>query len=287
MHSRFLHSLTAATVLTSLVTLGSAAFASSITFDVANSSHFKGSIPPTYETSPTRIATATPLISRNLSIPNFSDLEGDGKFWFGGWTPGEPNPNSPGFEFSVTAVTSIRPGHLKYTFFSGNWSDLWLGPSVLSVWGSTNNFETSVLIARHTLRITNPTDLTGGNFFDDDCSVLGTLTPGQTVAVRFVGSYEGSSRPETPAGFSKRTDADSNLILEVQPLAPVTEAKLYAGITVTGTIGEIVTVQYTTDLTETGPWQTLKSITLTDPSTIVIDYDSVGSPKRLYRVAKE
>lgn len=276
-----------APLIASFLSICGASYAGTITFDVANSSHYQGNIPPSYAPGIARIASATPLVANGMAIPNFSDLEGTGKFWFGGWTPGNPGPTSPGLEFSVTAKASFRPGHLRYTFFSGNWSDTWLGPSVVSVWASTNNFATSVLVTNHQVRITNPGDLSGGNLFEDDLSAIGTLAPGQTLTVRFVGSYEGSSRPETPAGFSKRVEGDSNLILDVQPTSPVSKIQMYSGITVSGTVGDKVSVQYSTNLTEAGPWTTLTTLTLSEGSAIVIDYESPTQPSRLYRAVKE
>jgi formylglycine-generating enzyme required for sulfatase activity len=58
--------------------------------------------------------------------------------------------------------------------------------------------------------------------------------------------------------------------------------QMFAGLSITGTVGTTYQVLYTTNVQPGGQWQVLTNITLTASSFRFIDWDSVPSPKRFY-----
>ena len=63
--------------------------------------------------------------------------------------------------------------------------------------------------------------------------------------------------------------------------------KMYAGVNVYGPAGSNCVVQYATNLTVPVTWTPLKSVTILNNPTVIIDYDSPGQPKRFYRTVPQ
>ena len=63
---------------------------------------------------------------------------------------------------------------------------------------------------------------------------------------------------------------------------------IYPGVTITGTIGYIYTIQRTPDLANTNSWVTLTNLTLSQPVQIWVDTSAdaskPGNPRYFYRV---
>jgi len=61
---------------------------------------------------------------------------------------------------------------------------------------------------------------------------------------------------------------------------------LYAGLTITGTVGKTFNIQSTTDLADNNSWTTIASITLTQPVQLWVDtsVNVATSGKRFYRI---
>src|ERR1035437_4708482 len=64
---------------------------------------------------------------------------------------------------------------------------------------------------------------------------------------------------------------------------PVLEARVYAGITVTGTVSAAYTIEATTNLAVTNGWVALTNVVLPSSPWVYIDYASPGMAKRFYR----
>lgn len=207
-----------ATVLLSLAMDGQACAGvmHSVYYDIANSNQSQGPLSPQYDDNSQACATASLLSPVGLSLSNFSDTGGLGKYWFCGWSTTYPGYGSPNIEFSIAPVVPIQAMSLKYTLFVGIWSGLWSGPTHFDVWASTDGFATATQVGGH---------VAYGDYwyvypwadanrtFTENLSSLGTVNPGQTLSVRFVGWGEAPSNAGTPAGFSNRFADESNVIL--------------------------------------------------------------------------
>src|SRR5450756_1695534 len=66
---------------------------------------------------------------------------------------------------------------------------------------------------------------------------------------------------------------------------PVLEARMYAGITVTGTVSATYAIEATTNLGVTNGWVALTNVVLTTSPWVYIDYASPGMTKRFYRAS--
>jgi sulfatase modifying factor 1 len=66
---------------------------------------------------------------------------------------------------------------------------------------------------------------------------------------------------------------------------PVLEARMYAGITVTGTVSGVYTIEATTNLAVTNGWVALTNVVLPASPWVYIDYASPGMAKRFYRAS--
>ena len=64
---------------------------------------------------------------------------------------------------------------------------------------------------------------------------------------------------------------------------PTLAARMYAGITVTGTVSATYTIEATTNLGLTNGWVALTNVVLPASPWIYIDYASPGTPRRFYR----
>ena len=58
---------------------------------------------------------------------------------------------------------------------------------------------------------------------------------------------------------------------------------MYAGISITGTVGRSYRLEYTTDINQAIGWQNLATVTLTQSPHLYIDTGSAGEAKRFYR----
>lgn len=194
-------------------------------------------LPATYTGGAEALGTGSSLVADSLyrwsqGYPPYPNLTEPGHWVFAGWTTTLPtSPNDlPFMGFSFTATEAVSFGDMRYTFFSGNWSDIWIGPSLLQVWASRDGFVTSSLIAQHSLVATHP--FTGAEVtYEDDFSSLGTFVTGETLSVRFVASYHGQSRiGDAPGGFLYAVQGpQTNLTLAVAASA-VPEPSTYAMI---------------------------------------------------------
>ncbi len=72
--------------------------------------------------------------------------------------------------------------------------------------------------------------------------------------------------------------------LEAQT-GPVLEARMYAGIAVTGTVSATYTIEATTNLALTNGWVALTNVVLPASPWVYIDYASPGMAKRFYRTS--
>jgi len=66
---------------------------------------------------------------------------------------------------------------------------------------------------------------------------------------------------------------------------PVLEARMYAGITVTGTVSATYAIEATTNLALTNGWVALTNVVLPANPWVYIDYASPGMTKRFYRAS--
>ena len=55
---------------------------------------------------------------------------------------------------------------------------------------------------------------------------------------------------------------------------------------VSGDVGSTYQVQYSTDLSQPGQWQTLTNIVMADSSTVLVDFGAVGTERRFYQAEK-
>jgi formylglycine-generating enzyme len=60
--------------------------------------------------------------------------------------------------------------------------------------------------------------------------------------------------------------------------------QLYAGLTITGTMGSVYVVQFVTNLSQTNNWQTLTNLTLTSSPYLWMDLSTAATANRFYRV---
>jgi formylglycine-generating enzyme required for sulfatase activity len=72
--------------------------------------------------------------------------------------------------------------------------------------------------------------------------------------------------------------------LEAQT-GPVLEARMYAGITITGTVSAAYTIEATTDLAVMNGWVALTNMVFPTSPWVYIDYASPGMAKRFYRAS--
>jgi hypothetical protein len=63
---------------------------------------------------------------------------------------------------------------------------------------------------------------------------------------------------------------------------PGLDVHMYAGLTLSGTVGTTYEIQYSTNLNSTN-WQPLADITLTNSPCLYFDTNSASAPKRFYR----
>ena len=64
---------------------------------------------------------------------------------------------------------------------------------------------------------------------------------------------------------------------------PIIGVQLYAGITVTGTVGAVYSIQYVTDLSQTNGWIVLTNVTLTHSPYLWVDTTQPARTTRFYR----
>ena len=67
---------------------------------------------------------------------------------------------------------------------------------------------------------------------------------------------------------------------------PSLDLHLVPAITLTGSIGRSVRVDYINQFGPTDAWVTLDTLTLTNTSQLYFDISSIGQPRRLYRVVQ-
>jgi hypothetical protein len=183
----------------------------SVTYDIDTAYQGNSSLPAELSPNSSSIIAASSMqYGGGLSLSNWSYLEDSGQWVFGGWAQGSPIYQAPNIQFSITAKQAFIPSTLTYTFFSGNWSDVWIGPYVLETWASTDNFTTATKVQRHGLVITKPW-LNTTNIFTDDLSILGLVDEGQTLSIRFV-TIPAHDGPEAPAGFMKKYSNNTDVI---------------------------------------------------------------------------
>lgn len=86
------------------------------------------------------------------------------------------------------------------------------------------------------------------------------------------------------AGFLTYLGFFSLLNLVRADTPPTIGVQLYAGITITGTVGTVYSVQYATNLTAASPWITLTNLNLTHSPFLWIDTTQPAVTRRFYRV---
>lgn len=97
-------------------------------------------------------------------------------------------------------------------------------------------------------------------------------------------------QPSQAGNYSVRVPSVYGSALSANATLTVSPAHLGVGmhpfLTITGTVGKTLGIQYTTDLAQSNSWINLTNLTLTAPVQEWIDtsVDAVGSPKRFYRV---
>jgi hypothetical protein len=209
----------------SMLTWSSLADDVTVFYDISQASQSDIALAPNYGNGAEELLNASQLQHNDLSYPTFCCLEGPGHWVFTGWSiPPLTGSDGPNIEFSITAKADLLPKSLKYSFFRGNWSDIYGGPGSLYVWASTNDFATGILVAQHlSLAGSKPWNNTVNNF-DDDVSEIGKISSGQTLKIRFLASYDGPwSRPNyAPGGFMHHysDNHDVTLVLSNIVVAP-------------------------------------------------------------------
>jgi hypothetical protein len=196
--------------------------ATSVYFDVANAGNGLTSLAPSYTNGANALASATALAAHGVNPSYDSDLGSPGDFLFTGWGSKYGNPpyehNHDGthrnIDFSITATQAISFGSLKYSVFSGIWSNMG-GPHCLVVYASRNNFATNTLIRNAGWRLyqTLPYITDCPNDFVDDLSGLGVLGSGQTMSFRF--EIGDADYGQIAAGFWNKSVNDFNPTLEL------------------------------------------------------------------------
>jgi len=153
-----------------IVFLGNVANATvCVQYNIGGWSHYYGDLPASYVNGANSLVSASLLApTGGLSIPNNSNMGGNGKFWFAGWSAADPFPtSSPAIQFSITASQSVSLGTMSYSWFSGNWSDRWFGPNYLDVRASKDNWATNQIISGHYTWSHYPDSGYSYNFTDD------------------------------------------------------------------------------------------------------------------------
>jgi hypothetical protein len=99
-------------------------------------------------------------------------------------------------------------------------------------------------------------------------------------------AYSFSGRIDEPAIYNRALSAGEIQQVFSCQLAPVLSLGLYPGISINGSAGEVVAIQYVTNVNSTN-WTTITNVTLTQPSQFWVDGEnnvSVGGhPRRFYR----
>lgn len=193
--------------------------AHSVFYDIASANAYQTSRSPQYTGNAQSFVVGSNLVREGLYVGNFSDLNVTGQWVQNGWTTSTlSGSNGPNISFSLTAVTPLRLGNLRYTFFSGNWSDIWIGPYTLHVWASKDGFATAQKISTARLMITKPWLNTTNNFVYD-ISTLGPLAAGETLTIRFLASHDGAydEAHSAPSGFMNKYPDNYNPTVEVEP----------------------------------------------------------------------
>jgi hypothetical protein len=82
--------------------------------------------------------------------------------------------------------------------------------------------------------------------------------------------------------FGSVTNAPAQLVVNPANIS----IALYAGITVSGGVGNTYGLQYSTNLSDTNDWTTITNLTLQEPVEVWVDTsaDASKTPKRFYRV---
>ena len=76
-------------------------------------------------------------------------------------------------------------------------------------------------------------------------------------------------------------------VIAVEPPAPpVLEAQMYAGVTITGTVGRSYAIQATMNPADANAWVTITNVVLPASPWVFIDYDSPALGKRFYRAVE-
>lgn len=185
----------------------------SVQYNINGWSQYSGNLAASYVDGSNLLVSASSLSPTNgLYIPGNSNMGGNGKFWFAGWHSGGDPISNPSIQFSITASQPVSLGTMSYSWFSGNWSDIWFGPNYLDVCASTDNWATYQLIDEFRIYNSHP-DSDGSNYCIDDLSSLGVLSAGETVSIRFVGCGAGGDA----AGFVHEFPDQQNLMINVTP----------------------------------------------------------------------
>ena len=219
------------TIVLCLSAAESALAQSALYYGIDSACQGVGPLIPNYVNGSQSYVTASTLQATGLSLSSFSDTSGLGKYWFGNWPTSNPGVSGANIGFSITPTTTIQPTTIDYTLFVGIWSGLWSGPTQFDVWASVDGFQTETLIADH---------YAYGDYnyllpwaddpytFHDDLSILGSINPGQTLSIEFVGFGEAPSNAGTPAGFSNLYADETNVIFNFNPVPEPTTDCLMA-----------------------------------------------------------
>ncbi|MCL5096564.1 MAG: hypothetical protein M1608_03325 [Candidatus Omnitrophica bacterium] len=153
-------------------------------------------------------------------------------------------------------------------------------------------------VSAYNLEDTPPTgwavaSITGGGAFDADSGkvrwgpfadgktriLMYLVTPpsGAVGTVAFQGSATFDGSDEIPIIGQRQTTRQPYQV-------PSLSVNAYAGLTVTGTVGQTNLIQYVTDLNETNNWITLTTLIMTNTSHLWFDPASATAPRRFYRV---
>jgi hypothetical protein len=205
-------------------------YALTLYYDIASAQVNQRTITPIYIGDAQSALFASNLTaSAGSNNPNSSDL-GTGNFVFANWAGPTGDPVIAGLtsyvEFDLTAKSSLTLNSMRYTYFSGVWSDM-AGPQVEWVALSKDNFTTST-VTSHGLQLTRPWEYCPNNIVDN-LSGLGTINPGETVSIRFYASW--SDYPFIPAGLWNKSPDNYNLTVDFTSNASaVPEPSTYAAI---------------------------------------------------------
>jgi hypothetical protein len=112
-------------------------------------------------------------------------------------------------------------------------------------------------------------------------AIVGGVPAGQNL-------YSFSGRIDEPAIYNRALSAAEIQAIFSCQLSPVLSLGLYPGLTINGSAGQTIAIQYATNV-NSSIWTTITNVTLTQPSQLWIDTEnniSTGNhPQRFYRAA--